>query len=73
MSLPYFDFTTTTDYRGYLVRNLNICLIIISTIFVFSRLYVRAFMTKGLGMDDVATTVAYMLLVIFSGFEIQSQ
>ncbi|KAI4595727.1 hypothetical protein KJ359_006718 [Pestalotiopsis sp. 9143b] len=72
MSLPYFDFTSTTDYRGYLVRNLNICLIIISTIFVFSRLYVRAFMTKGLGMDDVATTVAYMLLVIFSGFEIQT-
>lgn len=73
MSLPDFDFSSTTDYRGYLVRNLNICLIIISTIIVFSRLYVRIFMTKGLGLDDVATAVAYLLLVVFSGFEIQSK
>ncbi|KAF3014696.1 hypothetical protein E8E14_005691 [Neopestalotiopsis sp. 37M] len=72
MSLPDFDFSSTTDYRGYLVRNLNICLIIISTIIVFSRLYVRIFMTKGLGLDDVATAVAYLLLVVFSGFEIQT-
>ncbi|ETS75639.1 hypothetical protein PFICI_12583 [Pestalotiopsis fici W106-1] len=72
MPLPEFDFNSTTEYRGYLVRNLNICLIIISTLVVFSRLYVRLFMTKGLGLDDVATAIAYLLLVVFSGFEIQT-
>ncbi|KAK9418293.1 hypothetical protein SUNI508_08254 [Seiridium unicorne] len=72
MSLPAFDFSTTTDYQGFAQRDLNICLIVFSTVFVATRLYVRAFMTKGLGLDDAATVVAYLLLVVFSGLEIRT-
>ncbi|KAK6085149.1 hypothetical protein SCUP515_00967 [Seiridium cupressi] len=72
MSLPAFDFSTTTDYQGFAQRDLNICLIVFSTVFVVTRFYVRAFMTKGLGLDDAVTVVAYLLLVVFSGLEIRS-
>ncbi|KAH8199407.1 hypothetical protein TruAng_006402 [Truncatella angustata] len=72
MSLPDFDFSATTEYQGFAQRDLNICLIVFSTIFVCARLYVRAFMTKGLGLDDVMTVVAYLLLAVFSGLEIRT-
>ncbi|KAI1849664.1 hypothetical protein JX265_008000 [Neoarthrinium moseri] len=71
MSLPAFDFSQTTDYQGFVLRDLNIWLIVFSTIIVFCRLYVRAFMTKGLGLDDLVTVVTYLLLVIWAGLDIR--
>lgn len=55
-----FDFSATTDYKGFVQRDLNASLIAFSTVFVCLRLYVRAFMTKGLGLDDLMTVVAYV-------------
>jgi hypothetical protein len=72
-SLPAFDFSQTSDYQGFVQRNLNICLIFFSTVFVFARLYVRTFMAKSLGPDDGMTVVAYLLLVAFSALEIRSK
>ncbi|KAI0123770.1 hypothetical protein BJ170DRAFT_93968 [Xylariales sp. AK1849] len=71
-SLPYFDFSQTTDYQGFRQRDLNICLIVFSTVFVFTRLYVRAFMTKKMGLDDSIIVVAYLLFTVFSGLEIRA-
>jgi hypothetical protein len=68
-----FDFSQTTGYQGYKQRDLNICLIVFSTVFVFTRLYVRTFMTKGLGWDDAITVVAYLVLTVFSALEIRSE
>lgn len=73
MGLPEFDFSQTTDYLGFTQRNLNICLIVFSTIFVFTRIYVKTFMTKGLGFDDGMTVIAWATLVVFSALEIRSK
>lgn len=55
-----FDFSKTTDYKGFVQRDLNACLIAFSTVFIGLRLYVRAFMTKGLGLDDLMSAIAYV-------------
>ncbi|KAH8900365.1 hypothetical protein GQ53DRAFT_127524 [Thozetella sp. PMI_491] len=67
-----FDFSTTTDWQGYKQRNLNIGLIVVSTLIVGARFYVRAFMTKVLGLDDLFAGIAYACLIAFSALEIHS-
>jgi hypothetical protein len=47
-----------TAIRGLVSRNLNICLIVFSSVFVILRIYVRAFMTKSLGLDDAFSVAA---------------
>lgn len=68
-----FDFSQTSNYQGFAQRDLNISLIVFSTLFVSARLYVRAFMTKSLGLDDLMTVAAYLILCVFSGLEIRSE
>ncbi|KAJ9144980.1 Integral membrane protein [Pleurostoma richardsiae] len=67
-----FDFSKTAGWKGYLQRDLNACLIAFSTVFVTLRLYVRAFMNKALGRDDLMTGIAYICLVAFSALEIRA-
>ena len=55
-----FDFSTTTDWKGNVQRNLNATLIAFSTLFVGLRLYVRLFYIKAPGRDDVMTGIAYV-------------
>jgi len=55
-----FDFSKTTGYKGFVQRDLNACLIAFSTVFIGLRIYVRKFMTKGLGLDDLMSVVAYV-------------
>jgi hypothetical protein len=53
-------FNLPADSAGGVQVNLNICLITISTILLFTRLYVRAFMVKVLGLDDLLAAIAYV-------------
>lgn len=48
---PYED-------RAYLIRDINITLMILSTVFVLSRLYVRRFVSNSFGLDDCAAIIA---------------
>jgi len=66
-----FDFSATPGYKGYLQRNLNIALISFSTFFIILRLGTRAFIVKGLGLDDLVGFIAYAALVSFSSMEIR--
>lgn len=49
--------------QGYMIRDLNISLIAISTVLVASRLYVRGLMIKNLGMDDLLAVLAYVCML----------
>lgn len=55
-----FDVTKTPGYNGYVVRDLNAYLIAFSTVFLGARLYVRTFLTKALGLDDLMAAIAYV-------------
>lgn len=45
---------------GHHVFNLNLALIIVSTLLVWLRLYVRKVIVKALGWDDLIATVAWV-------------
>jgi hypothetical protein len=47
--------------RGVISRNLNIFLILFSSIFVALRVYVRGFMTKAPGLDDAFSVAALVI------------
>lgn len=66
-----FDFSSTPEYKGYLQRNLNIVLIAFSTFFIITRVATRAFIVKGLGLDDLFGCIAWAALVAFSSLEIR--
>jgi hypothetical protein len=53
-------FSLPVGSRGSIQVDLNISLIVISTTLLFIRLYVRGFMVKALGLDDLLATVAYV-------------
>lgn len=46
--------------KGGLIVNFNIVFIVISTTLLFTRLYVRGFMVKALGLDDLLASIAYV-------------
>ncbi|KAI4598793.1 hypothetical protein KJ359_002685 [Pestalotiopsis sp. 9143b] len=56
--------------KGGLIVNFNIAFIVISTTLLFTRLYVRVFMVKALGLDDLLASIAYCILTTQSVFEI---
>ncbi|KAH8900924.1 hypothetical protein GQ53DRAFT_133065 [Thozetella sp. PMI_491] len=66
------DFRSTPDYHGYVEIQVNSVLIALSTIFYAMRMYTRAFMTKNLGLDDAIATVAFAILIVQSGMDIQA-
>ncbi|KAM5355046.1 hypothetical protein ACJ41O_001692 [Fusarium nematophilum] len=55
---------------GHIIVNVNACLIGISTVIVFTRLYVRYFMIKAQGWDDRLVIFAFPLVVAVSCIEI---
>lgn len=59
-----------TPIRGLISRDLNICLILFSSISVALRLYVRGFITKALGLDDAFSVAALVVLTAQSSLEI---
>lgn len=68
---PGFDFSETRDWKGYLQWNLNVALIVFSTVFMILRLSTRAFIVKALGWDDLIGFIAYGVLISFSSLEIR--
>lgn len=68
---PGFDFSETPGWKGYLQWNLNVALIVFSTVFMILRLGTRAFIVKALGWDDLLGFIAYGVLVSFSSLEIR--
>ncbi|KAK0610706.1 hypothetical protein B0T17DRAFT_621166 [Bombardia bombarda] len=54
-----FDFSTIPGYKGNIEITLNATLIALPTLFFGIRLYVRAFMTKALGFDDLVAGLAW--------------
>ncbi|KAK3684112.1 hypothetical protein B0T22DRAFT_384082 [Podospora appendiculata] len=66
------DFSQTPDYHGQTEISLNAALIAFSTVFLGLRFYVRGFMTKSMGFDDLVAGLAYTLLVIQSTMDIRA-
>ncbi|KAH7110145.1 hypothetical protein EDB81DRAFT_863149 [Dactylonectria macrodidyma] len=56
--------------QGCMLRDLNIALIIITTIIMILRLYARGWMTKALGLDDLMAIIAFSLTIALSALEI---
>ena len=52
--------STTADNGGNTIRKLDICLIVFSTVIVALRYYVRQFMLKSMGWDDVLAISAWV-------------
>ncbi|TDZ41338.1 hypothetical protein CTRI78_v009750 [Colletotrichum trifolii] len=57
---------------GHHIFNLNLALIIVSTLLVGLRLYVRKAIVKALGWDDLIATVAWALCVTLSALEMDT-
>lgn len=66
------DFSNTPDWHGGIELEINGSLIALSTVFLGMRLYVRAFMTKALGWDDLIAGIAWALLVTQSSLDIRA-
>ncbi|KAH6983981.1 hypothetical protein EDB80DRAFT_756822 [Ilyonectria destructans] len=59
-----------TTSRGHILFNINVALIVISSVIVLARLYVRRFMTKAFGLDDILTIVSFVFCIAGSVIEI---
>ncbi|OLN82298.1 hypothetical protein CCHL11_10178 [Colletotrichum chlorophyti] len=60
------------DSAGHHIFNLNLALIIVSTILISLRLFVRKAIVKALGWDDLLATVAWGLCVTLSALEMDT-
>ncbi|RSL42772.1 hypothetical protein CEP54_015361 [Fusarium duplospermum] len=54
------------------IYDLNIALIVLTTVIVALRLYSRGVLVRALGLDDLLACFAYVLAVALSGLEIRS-
>ncbi|RSL59651.1 hypothetical protein CEP53_005711 [Fusarium sp. AF-6] len=54
------------------IYDLNIALIVLTTVIIAMRLYSRGVLVRALGLDDLLACFAYMLAVALSGLEIRS-
>ncbi|KAK9424404.1 hypothetical protein SUNI508_13644 [Seiridium unicorne] len=63
-------FNLPPDSQGSTVVNFNIAFIVISTTLLCTRLYIRGFMVKVLGLDDYLAVIAYAILTTQSVIEI---
>ncbi|KAH7007529.1 hypothetical protein EDB80DRAFT_458080 [Ilyonectria destructans] len=55
--------------EGHIIVNLNAFLIATTTVLVFTRLYVRFFMIKAHGWDDIIVLVTFPLVITVSAME----
>jgi hypothetical protein len=55
--------SSAVEDRGYITKDLNICLTTFSTIFIALRCYVRRFMLDSMGWDDGFAVIAWVLTV----------
>jgi hypothetical protein len=53
-------FRQSPGYKGHEVLALNAALIVLTTVIMGARMYVRAFMAKGLGLDDLFAVLSYV-------------
>ncbi|VUC32909.1 unnamed protein product [Clonostachys rosea] len=60
------------DSQGYMLKDLNISLIVASALVLIARLNTRAFILKSLGVDDLIATLAFILLVTYSSMIIRA-
>ncbi|KAK9782718.1 hypothetical protein AB5N19_09298 [Seiridium cardinale] len=63
-------FNLPPDSQGSTLVNFNIAFIVISTTLLCTRLYIRGFMVKVLGLDDYLAVIAYAILTTQSVIEI---
>ncbi|TDZ16984.1 hypothetical protein Cob_v010132 [Colletotrichum orbiculare MAFF 240422] len=66
-------FTDSPGYAGGKTLHLNTALIISTTLVVSTRLYVRAFMAKALGWDDILAFLAFGTIVALSAMDIRRE
>ncbi|CAH0051191.1 unnamed protein product [Clonostachys solani] len=60
------DWQPPADSAGHLLTKLNIGLIVITSVFVITRLCTRIFMLPSLGWDDLLATIAWIGVVAIS-------
>lgn len=46
------------DDLSHLIRDVNLTLVVLSSIFVIARLYVRKFVSNSLGLDDCSAVIS---------------
>ncbi|TEA13080.1 Satratoxin biosynthesis SC1 cluster protein 4 [Colletotrichum sidae] len=64
-------FAESEGYSGHIVWQVNVALIVCTSTFVWLRLYVRAFVAKALGPDDVLALLGWGVLVTLSALDIR--
>ncbi|TLD24035.1 hypothetical protein PspLS_06582 [Pyricularia sp. CBS 133598] len=69
---PTLPFRESPGYNGHTPLILNSVFIVLTTVVVTSRLAVRAFMTKALGLDDLVCFLAFCFVTTLSSMEIHS-
>ncbi|XXH03842.1 hypothetical protein Hte_010248 [Hypoxylon texense] len=66
------DFRGTPEYHGSIEVGLSSALIGISTIMCGLRVFIRLFITKSFGLDDILTVVSYLSLMVLSIMDIDA-
>ena len=60
------DNTKQPHSQGPMLIGVYATLITISALIVFSRLYVRGYMIKAIGIDDYITLIAFVSIILMS-------
>ncbi|KAL3302671.1 integral membrane protein [Colletotrichum asianum] len=72
MVIPTDSMLWHPNSKGHHIYNLNLALIIFSTVFISLRLYVRKAIVKALGWDDFLAVLAWALCVTLSALEMDT-
>ncbi|KAK2730513.1 integral membrane protein [Colletotrichum kahawae] len=72
MVVPSDSMLWHPNSKGHHIYNLNLALIIFSTVFISLRLYVRKAIVKVLGWDDFLAVLAWTLCVTLSALEMDT-
>ncbi|KAH6955700.1 hypothetical protein BKA56DRAFT_603516 [Ilyonectria sp. MPI-CAGE-AT-0026] len=67
---PPKDSREPIESQGHVLRDLNIALIVITTIIMILRLFIRGWMTQALGLDDLIAVIAFGFTITLSALEI---
>ncbi|KAI6369164.1 hypothetical protein MCOR25_004517 [Pyricularia grisea] len=71
-SQPTVLLKESPGYNGRTTLILNSIIIVLTTVVVMARLFVRAFMTKALGLDDLMCFLAFCFVITLSSMELHS-